>query len=93
MHWTHADSAPRPAPSPRLASHPCAQDVPAADSPLPGFFAWAAQQQAAGALEFSIKGEEDGSWEAAAAANAPPAPAYPTAEEAEAECVGATARR
>lgn len=70
-----------------------AQDVPTDDSPLPGFFAWVGQQQAAGSLDFSIKGQEGDAWEAEAEQNAAPAPAYETAEVEEAECVGATVRR
>lgn len=73
----------------RRAHTPTAlQEVPASESPLPGFYAWAEQQQAQGLLEFEVKDVAASEWEGQAAPEAPPAPAYPTAAEEEALCAG-----
>ena len=61
-----------------------APDAEEGTSPLPAFFAWVAQQQAAGRLVFEVKGEVEGAWlDAAAAAPAPQAASAVAAEEDE----------
>ena len=53
-------------------------------SPLPAFFAWVAQQQAAAKLLFEVKGEPEGAWlDAAAGAPAPRAAQAVAVEEVE----------
>lgn len=77
---------------PHAACHPAPQEVPASQSPLPGFYAWVEAQQAQGLLDFEVKEVPASEWEGQAAAQAPPAPAYPTGAEEEALCaVGASA--
>lgn len=63
----------------------------AVPSPLPNFYSWVAQQEAAGRLQWDVKGgEEAAAWEAAtqdATQDAPPTPAAaPTSAEAEEVC-------
>lgn len=65
--------------------------MPAAESPLPGFFAWVQQQRENGLLDFEVKGEAEAEWETLAEVNAPPAPIYPTAAEEAVACEQATA--
>lgn len=62
----------------------------ATPSPLPAFYAWVAQQTAAGQLEFEVKGEEGvpAAWAEGAMDGAALSPAQPPAvEEEENECV------
>lgn len=73
------------------------QSVAPGASPLPGFYRWAAAQQAAGKLEFEVKGEgpaADWMVEAAGASKLgapPPGPAFPSGADEEAACAAPAA--
>lgn len=56
---------------------------------MPAFAAWTVAQEAAGRLEFEVKGRLEAEFEAAAAAlEAPALQSFPAAEEEEAACAG-----
>lgn len=73
--------------------------MPAGESPLPAFARWVAAQEAAGALEFEVKGDQGAAQWAADVARAAKegglgaAPAFPTAAEEEALCAAAAPGR